>query len=32
LLRHGRPYVPLPGNDERITPTLVPVGHQQHSH
>jgi hypothetical protein len=32
LLRPGRPDFPLPGNDERITPTLVLVGHQQHSH
>jgi hypothetical protein len=32
LLRPGRRDFPLPGNDERTTPTLVHVGHQQHSH
>jgi hypothetical protein len=32
MLRHGRPDFPLPGNDYRITPTLIRVGQQQHSH
>jgi hypothetical protein len=32
LLRLGRLDLPLPGNEDRITPTMVHVGHQQHSH
>jgi hypothetical protein len=32
LPRHGRPYFLLTRYDDRITPTLVPIGYQQHSH
>jgi hypothetical protein len=30
--RFGRPYFPLPRNDDRTRPPMVLVGHQQHSH